>query len=175
MGAFDKKLYVCEIPTCDRKTPLRSTIRLNGEFKGLKVCPGCKQRYDKKPPKKMAVKNRESYSDFFDDMIKILAKNPICENCGSNISYYFMPHSNIAHILPKQKYKSVATNKNNVLFLCAGKSGSESNNCHHKFDSDISGRSGMPVWNKSVKRFILFKDEVTESKGNDYLMLDECT
>ena len=173
MGAFDKKLYICEIVWCGRKTPIRSAIRQDGEFKGLKACPGCKQRYDRKVVKKVATKNRESYSWFFDAMIKILVRNPKCENCGSNINYNFMPHSNIAHILPKQKYKSVATNENNIMFLCAGKSDSESNNCHHKFDSDISGRVKMPIWESVVKRFQLFKDEITETKGSDYLMLEK--
>lgn len=152
-----KKLYKCDI--CSREVPIRSTIRNNEKYKGKKCCGFCKQKHDKVVD--------DSKKKFFDDNIALLKIMPKCENCHCDIDASFMPASNVAHILAKSKYKSVAWEPNNRVFLCAGKNEKESNNCHHLFDSNISGRKEMEVYEIAKQRFERFKHKVKE-RGNEF-------
>lgn len=169
---MEKKLYVCEIESCGRKVIIRSTIR-TGEYKGKKACSGCKARYEKKVKKITQPIERVSYSGFFDNKITLLKIKNVCDNCGCKINANFMPHANIAHILPKSRYKSVATHPDNFLFLCSGKTDAEIGNCHYKFDNQIKNQEAMPVWDLAKQRFQKFKHLVTENIGDDFIKLDK--
>jgi hypothetical protein len=154
----------CEL--CGRSTPIRSRLK-SGEFSGKKVCQYCRAKNTPKKAikakifKRKVFKKREvSYSDFFDKAIKEMQQNPFCENCGGRININYLPHHNVAHILPKQRFKSVATHDSNKMFLCAGKDGLKS--CHEQFDSGYSTMMEMPVFEIAKKRFEIFKDEITE-------------
>lgn len=146
------KLYPCE--NCGREVPLRSTVRNNDQHKGKKVCGGCKLRLDKKKD--------EGKREFFERAIQELKNEPYCENCGCRIDTSFMPAANIAHILAKSKYKSVAWNRLNRVFLCAGKNDEEYKNCHGRFDTDIEGRKDMPVYSVAQERFRTFMRDIKE-------------
>lgn len=164
------KQLPCEL--CGKEVNIRSTLK-EGENKGKKVCPSCTAK-NKLPKvytskiKKQTTKNkkkrseeRQDFPEFFRDAILELQENPICQNCGCLINTSFNPSWNIAHILNKSKYKSVATNKYNKLFLCASKD-INGNNCHEKFDSGLEVRKTMPVFELAVQNFVKFKDECLE-------------
>jgi len=76
----------------------------------------------------------------------------ICQNCKKKIPN--PSKVNIAHILPKGIFKSVSTVLNNSLYLCG--------DCHNKFDSSWSNARQMFCWALALKRYSLFKNEVTE-------------
>lgn len=162
------KLYPCEI--CNREVGIRSTIK-RGEYKDKKVCPVCKSRHEVLLPLpqkstypltyEQAYNPREGYAEFFQEAIEELKKNPVCQNCGERISVSYEPVRNIAHILPKQRYKSVAIHPDNKLFLCSSKD--FQNSCHEKFDSGVSTMVKMPCFKLAVEKFEKFKDQVTEN------------
>lgn len=171
------KFYKCELPNCDREVNIRSSIK-SGEFKGLKACGYCKNKFDKKVKPMIVSKSiterkqsRECLTSFFRRAIVKLKSKPICENCGVKINTNFATFNNIAHILPKRKYKSIMCNDNNYLILCDSKDNSNGHSCHTKFDSGFSNAMKMDVFKIAIERFNLFKDEV-EEMGNDFIIFD---
>lgn len=176
---MESRKLPCEL--CGSEVAIRSTIK-TGEYKGQKACPVCKATHDKKPKartvlkritdktKQKRQKERENYPKFFRMSIEELKKDPRCQNCGEKINASFQPHHNIAHILPKQRYKSVATHPDNKVFLCASKD--YRNACHEKFDSGASAMVEMPVFLLAVEKFQRFKDKVTEN-GKLFHILSE--
>lgn len=171
----------CEI--CDSFVTIRSTIK-TGDNRGKKACPGCKNRADgsqiskgssrlkpiTKKRKAARKKERAGYPKFFRTAIFELKENPVCQNCNQPINASFEPHHNIAHILPKSRYKSVATHPDNKLFLCASKD--NRNGCHEKFDSGVTNMMEMKVFSLAVEKFQKFKDKVTEN-GKLFHILDD--
>lgn len=160
-----KQPLPCEI--CTRPTPIRSTLK-SGEYKGKKVCGGCKNIHNvsKKYPKPTKVKekrkaSREGLPEFFATAIEELRLSPFCQNCGGRINISYEPVRNIAHILPKQRYKSVMTEPLNRLFLCAGKDGAGAS-CHERFDSAPSEMVEMPCFPLAVEKFKKFQEKVVE-------------
>ncbi len=166
--------YSCQIPGCDRKVSIRSSVKTPGPMKGLKCCPTCKAKYDAKPKtftpiKKVTEKTaarrkeeRQGLPAFFNLMIAELKLRPFCDNCKMPIKHYVHPVNNVAHILRKSRFKSVMTDKNNIVFLCADKD-ENGHDCHHQFDSDISGRVNMPVFALAQEKLTLIKGKIKES------------
>lgn len=92
---------------------------------------------------------------WFADGNKILDNNPYCENCGTFIpSKYYRAAQ--AHIYPKSIFKSVATHKDNRLFLGSGCG------CHQEYDFSIESASKMRIWGNAVDRYKRFKNLITE-------------
>lgn len=174
------KKLPCEL--CAFMVPIRSTIK-EGVHKGKKACPICKSKHVTKPlkkqyrikhtSKKAALKRkveRKDFPKFFEAAIAELFKRPFCENCGEHIQINYMPVHNIAHILNKSKYKSVSTDPENYLLLCAAKD--NRNACHEKFDGAPSDMVQMPVFELAKEKFEKFKDKVTE-KGKLFHIFNE--
>lgn len=165
------KQYYCEITTCGRPAQIRSTIK-SGEHKGKKVCSGCKHKFDgkaviQKTIKKFTQKNSEKRKlervglpVFFETAIAILKTMPYCQNCGCKINVHLFPVNNVAHVLPKQRYKSVMANSYNYVFLCDMKDAGRS--CHYDFDNKITERPLMPVFEAVLARYEMFRDKVVE-------------
>ncbi len=150
------KLLPCQV--CGREVPMRSTIK-EGEHKGKKGCTYC---YNKPKTKKVYAKTPSKASpEFFSSLIPSLEAQGVCENCGCRLNVNYNPFWNMAHILPKSKYKSVAEERLNILFLCSQKDWN-TNRCHERFDSGPSTRKEMPVYELSRQRYEQFKDKVTE-------------
>lgn len=164
MSKITKKVYHCQIEGCGRKVLMRSTIK-EGEFAGLKVCAGCKNKFEGKKKVKKVVKSKTDYKPFFEGMIEELVSKPFCENCGCRIKTDYLPHFNIAHILSKQKYKSVALEPNNIIFLCSSKD-KEGVGCHEIYDSGLEQRSLMPVFSTAKERLEKITDKIIE-KGKE--------
>lgn len=177
------KLYDCQIPGCDNKVPIRSTIK-SGDYKGKKACPGCKQMIEGKntPRKKIkpfTEKNREKRKaersglpEFFEAGIQGLIKNPRCINCGCLINVSYEPIRNVAHILPKSKYKSVMSHPLNCIYLCSFKDNSNGKDCHFDFDNRILDIPKMPCFAEAKEKFEKFKDEVVE-RGKIFTIFEE--
>lgn len=179
----NNKMYKCEIPECGREVAIRSTIK-TGEHKGLKACPGCKHIIEgKKTPRKglkpFTTKTREKRKAerarlpmFFGNAIIDLEEKPVCQNCGCSINYRYEPVRNIAHILPKDKYKSVMAHPLNFILLCSSKDQDTGIDCHYRFDNNIMDIPKMPCYKDAKKKFELFKGEVIE-RGKIFTIFEE--
>lgn len=114
-------------------------------------------RYSKKGLEKRKA-DRAGFAEFFQKHIQIIKDtNTCCEECGDKLKGNV---SEIAHILPKNLFKSIAINDDNVIYLC----GMYSNNqCHNKFDdSKLEIFQNMFVFSKISKIFKLLETLVTE-------------
>lgn len=103
-------------------------------------------------------KEREGYAEFFQRHIQIIKDTKaVCDECGSRLKGDV---SEVAHVLPKGTYKSVATNDNNVVYLCGQYSTSQ---CHTNFDTLPAEKiKEMLVFNKISSIFAELKNIVTE-------------
>ncbi len=101
---------------------------------------------------------RKDFPDFFQKHIQNIKDNRLCcEECGARLSGNT---SEVAHILPKQTFKSVSINDDNVIYLCGMYS---ENQCHHKFDN----------WStEEIKKMKIF-DKICESFENLLPLLTE--
>jgi len=121
---------------------------------------------------KRRKEERKGLPDFYKHHISI-SKNRKCENCGLKIKN--PGTKNIAHIIPKSRFKSVNDNLDNYLFLCSnfdrfdGKMG-----CHERYDKSWSSAMSMPVWKLAVERFNKFKHLIVEkSRILEYFNYDK--
>jgi hypothetical protein len=163
--------------------PIRSTIK-SGEHKGKKACPGCKHKLEgeNKPRKKIKPftqksrdrrkEERAGLPEFFENAIQALIMNPKCANCGCRINISYEPVRNIAHILPKSKYKSVMDHPLNWIPLCTSKDQDIGVDCHYRFDNRIMDIPKMPCFTLAKYRFEKFKGEVTE-RGKIFTIFEE--
>lgn len=98
--------------------------------------------------------------EFFEEQIEGIE---FCENCGYDLRRS-RSGKNVAHILPKRIFKSVASNPKNIMFLCStfdrndGQTG-----CHEHFDSSWSKAKSMDIWPKAVERVAEIRSEVKEA------------
>ena len=94
--------------------------------------------------------DKKEINEFFESVLNV--NKVVCEECGCTI--YSPTRANCAHILPKSIFKSVATNKDNFLWLCL--------QCHSNFDSSYSKAMKMKCWDKALEQYKKFKNEVIE-------------
>lgn len=115
------------------------------------------KRYSSKGLEKRK-EERKTFPGFFQKHIQHIRDNNLCcEECGAKL---IGDVSEIAHILPKSMFKSIATDDRNVLYLCSWKS---INNCHSKFDDGS---------NEQVKNMFIF-DTIKERYLELILILTE--
>jgi len=112
------------------------------------------KKYSKKGLEKRKSE-RECLSEFFKKHIEI-AKNKCCTNCGEKLKGDV---SEVAHRLPKNLFKSVMCDDNNVTYLCSWKS---SNNCHGLYDGSNEQLQSLNIF--SVEKEIIKEllEKVTE-------------
>ncbi len=141
-------------------------------------CKSCASKEDSKPIKKQTEKNkiakkakRDLLAPFFEKHENIIkSKGLCCQECGNKLvaSYW-----EVAHVLSKTKYKSVMTDDDNVLYLCAGLNGEK--NCHKKFDSEQNNLEKLKTYSIFAllkERYNLLKDKVTE-RGRELEILEQ--
>lgn len=163
----------CEIEDCKRLVNIRTTIK-RGKHRGKKVCPSCKVKYSevkyptrnsiKKVTSKTKERRREERSGlplFFKNAIEDVRHNPICVNCRCRIEVNHNLHWNVAHILPKSKYKSIMSHPDNYIILCSSKD-SEGQDCHSKFDNSIENMPKMHCYQEAKTKFLKFKNKCLE-------------
>lgn len=97
---------------------------------------------------------RAGYGDFFAKHISIIInEGRVCQECGARLQGLT---GEVAHILSKSKSPEVATNDDNVLYLCF-----YGNSCHTLFDSNLYNRKYMDVFPLAVEKYNSFKHLVT--------------
>lgn len=159
--------FVCDSPALsldDNYFPIEKTaLREPGkQSKGISTIP--------KPLTAEKKTEKQELNEFFASL-----KVPYnCENCGKALYAFnsFAKKCCSAHILPKCDFKSIATNKDNIMFLGAGILGNC--NCHDMYDSNILTRSLMKCYPLAVERYQKIKSSLTEAeiiKANIYLNL----
>lgn len=162
------KSYKCE--RCGREVKIRS--------KGL--CPSCRakelskekklDRIEKRSTERKVAKRKvkdPELSGFFRSMLEELSERRTSET-GASIHYPTV--CNVCHILPKRWYKSVAKDRENVIFLTDSE--------HDLFDSmldrmDFEGLEEKfgAVWRLAVKR-ILSMEESGKIKERGRLIIE---
>lgn len=115
-------------------------------------------KYSKKGWKKRK-EQRAGYAEFYQKHVDIIKKKKCrCEECGAKLKGHV---SEVAHILPKGTFKSIATNDKNIIYLCGMHSEKQ---CHTNFDNfPIKKFQEMLVFTKVSRIFANLKDMVSES------------
>lgn len=116
------------------------------------------RKYTKKGLEKRK-QEREGYKEFFEKHIGLIrSENKRCQECGDRLKGDV---SEVAHILPKQTYKSIATDDDNVIYLCSWRS---ENNCHSVFDDSPDYKlQAMKIYNDVREKVIKLIEKVTEN------------
>lgn len=113
------------------------------------------KKYSKKGLEKRK-EERACLPDFFLKHVEI-AKIKHCEECGEKL---FGVVSEIAHVLPKQYFKSVMCDDRNVLYLGGMYSKCQ---CHYKFDNSPQETvKQMKIYPKVQEIFKQLELEITE-------------
>lgn len=124
------------------------------------------RRYSKKGLEKRKAE-RECLPEFFQKHIEI-AKTKCCEECGVKLKGNV---TEIAHVLPKQYFKSIMCSDLNVLYLCGLYS---DNNCHNNFDNFPQEKvKEMRIYPKVQEIFKQLEEEITEKINYKYRDLYE--
>lgn len=123
------------------------------------------RKYSKKGFEKRK-QEREGYKEFYEYHVQKIKNEKICcEECGCNL---IGDVSEVAHILQKSFFKSIACNSKNILYLCSWKSGC--NNCHSIFDGSGGQLQKMTIYDKAretVKELLEIVDEKYNYKTTD--------
>lgn len=108
--------------------------------------------------RKFKPKPKTGLPEFFERHIQIMKdKNAKCLECGCKLRYSV---DEVAHILPKQYFKSIATEDSNVLYLCGMFS---ENSCHTKYDNGSNDEiKEMKIFEEVSKRFEDLQELITE-------------
>lgn len=113
------------------------------------------KKYSKKGLEKRKAE-RECLPEFFSRHVEI-AKTKTCEECGEKLKGEV---SEIAHILPKQYFKSIMCNDLNILYLGGRFSSCQ---CHYKFDNSPQEKiRQMKIYPKVQEIFKQLEPEITE-------------
>ena len=152
-SSFKPKYGHCE--TCDKYAILIS-----------KKCQYCYPKFRAKVCAERNLKRAEkvktelnlvdnSASELWDWYERQIPKlKDICMECGAKTKMLKREHWAVCHLLPKNIFKSVATNDNNQIELCQ---------VHHtQFDSNIEAASKMKCFGYAVKEFRKFEHLITE-------------
>lgn len=114
-------------------------------------------------------KDREGYKEFFEKCIeKIKSEKLRCAECGSQLQGNV---SEIAHVLPKSYFKSIATNDLNWLPMCGQYSTSQ---CHTNFDNFPIEKFKKLIVHSEVCRIFAKLEPLIEEKIN-YKVYDKYT
>lgn len=123
------------------------------------------RKYSKKGLEKRK-KERDGYREFYEYHVEKIKKEKIrCQECGCSL---IGDVSEVAHILQKSFFKSIACNSKNILYLCSWKSGC--NNCHSTFDGSVEQLQKMTIYDKAretVKGLLEIVDEKYNYKTTD--------
>lgn len=157
-------MYKCEIPGCDREVAIRTKIKnRDSEYYGKSACPYCASQHNIQKPKEAYYikpftdkarearkEERKDYSGFFQKHIQEIKDGQFCcEECGDRL---FGEVSEVAHIFSKRFNPEIATEDENIMYLCGRFS---TNRCHALFDKSLTDR-------KSMKCFEISKEKVQD-------------
>lgn len=104
--------------------------------------------------KQLRSEKREGYADFFANHISLIQEeHKTCQECGARLQGLT---GEVAHILSKRSSPEVATNDDNILYLCF-----YGNSCHNRFDNTLAKRKEMKVFDLALKKYDKFKHLLT--------------
>lgn len=148
-------------------TPQRELTDTYSEVRISELQPiGGKRGYTIKKQKPVTeAKNsfKKKLNTFFDNQGLKIPFN--CQNCNKPLyaKNKFAKRCVTAHILPKSKFQSVATNEHNVIYIGAGVLGVCF--CHDNYDNKgAEDRAKMPIYNLVLERFEILKEFLTEKE-----------
>lgn len=104
--------------------------------------------------KEVAIKNIDLNQWYKRQRKYMTGKCCNCNNPSSKDNEKYWRWS-IAHVFPKNIFKSVATNDENWIELCI--------ECHTLFDSNLETASEMKCFLLAAQKFYLFHDKITEN------------
>lgn len=105
--------------------------------------------------------DRGGLEGFYKKHIQHIKNNSVhCQECGEKL---IGDVSEVAHILPKSKFKSISTEDKNVLYLCGWMS---NKNCHNKFDSSPNDVFKQMSVFSDVKAIVTELLDITTEKIN---------
>jgi len=101
---------------------------------------------------------RKGFGEFFMKHVQVIKDTKsCCAECGETLKGDV---SEIAHVLPKGYFKSVATNDKNVIYLCGQYS---TNQCHTNFDNfPLKKVKEMLIYPEIIRIFAEIEDSITE-------------
>lgn len=115
------------------------------------------KKYSKKGLEKRK-EERACLSEFFIRHVEKIKKEKLCcANCGTRL---IGDVSEVAHILPKQYFKSVMCSDENVNYLCSWKS---KNNCHSKYDGTNEQLQSLNIFAEEKLKIEELLEKVTEN------------
>lgn len=116
------------------------------------------KRYNKASLEKRK-EERKDFPAFFQKHIQIIKEERLCcEECGCRL---IGDVSEIAHALPKNYFKSIATEDLNIMYLCSWKT--NGNNCHSLYDEGTAEKiKEMKIFSKSAQLYQELKSIITE-------------
>lgn len=96
-----------------------------------------------------------SLSDWYEERLKQTSGR--CVECGCRIVFNEkMKFWSICHLLPKNLFPSIATNKDNWIELC--------NECHTRYDDSWMNVLEMRILNLILVKYQLFKDCIADDE-----------
>lgn len=98
----------------------------------------------------------KDYKEFYDKHINIIrSTKSVCLECGKRLKGRY---DEVAHVLPKSKFKSIAKRDDNIIYLCR--------DCHGKYDNEsnesINKMNIFPIVS-NMARFLL---DIVQEKFN---------
>lgn len=164
LSIVDMATKLCEVGN-HQVTALWKAKRTNkdtGEVIQQACCKNCMGRTPiKSKPNTGNKEEKQKLNVFFASQLLDIPKT--CENCGERLdrSNPFAIRSQTCHILPKSKFKSIATNPQNKVFMCCF----HGCNGHGNWDNlDAEKRKSMKVYTLAIERFRTFENELTQSE-----------
>lgn len=110
------------------------------------------RRYSEKGIEKRK-QDRAGYSEFFEKHVSSIKKDKkLCCECGKKL---IGSVSEVCHILPKQYFKSIATDDENVIYLC---------NEHHNYYDNSTNENikKMKIFPFIEESFLKLTEKLTE-------------
>lgn len=100
---------------------------------------------------------REGYADFYKKHVALIKDKKICcSECGERL---IGDVSEVAHILEKNYFKSLALEDENIVYLCSWKS---KNNCHDIFDDSNEKLQNMKVFQEVKQKVESLMSKIKE-------------
>lgn len=114
------------------------------------------KKYSKKGLEKRK-QDREGYSEFYQKHVSIIkSSKACCLECGNRL---IGDVSEVAHVLEKSYFKSLALDDDNIIYLCSWKS---RNNCHATFDNSNVKLQSMNIFEQIKIKVQNLLDKATE-------------
>lgn len=160
------KTYQCEFEDCETRTKIRSTIKdRDSEFYGLRCCSFHANQFrvktisDKTRRTQEARKEqRKDYPEFYQKHVEIASKMH-CEECGKKLTGN---STEIVHILSKEKNPEIATNDDNIIYLCW--------ECHNLFDKSRTARHQMKVFDWAQSKLSRIEEKIINKSAQYFWM-----